>query len=197
MNEFEQIYKAKKDSLPQILSKLDELQARNISLDLLSRAISLVYDVPRLFNERQRLNNEIQVVDADYKQRQAELWNIQNEIDLKKTEHIEMDVEYQRIGKIKNLNYEVLFEKILKIIRQILEDKNTLLNVALIAIMRAIRKYPDVTVISKLSALYLIISSQAVYDYNKTIMPELIADADSIYDDIFSGLAKKAIDQMN
>lgn len=197
MTEFEQIYKAKKDSLPQIISKLDELQARNISLDLLSRAIRLVYDMPRLLNERKRLDNEIQVVDADYKQRQAKLWNIQNEIHLKKTELNELDIEYQRIENINNLNYEVLFEKILKIIREILGDKNTLLNAALVAIMKAIRKYPDITVISKLSALYSIISSQAVYDYNKTIMPELIADADSIYDDIFLELVKKAISQMN
>ena len=42
MNEFEQIYRANKDSLPQIISKLDELQSRNISLDRLSRAIHLV-----------------------------------------------------------------------------------------------------------------------------------------------------------
>ena len=41
MYEFEQLYKAKKDSLPQILSKLDELQDRNISLDLLSQALRL------------------------------------------------------------------------------------------------------------------------------------------------------------
>ena len=129
--------------------------------------------------------------------RQAELWDIQNEIDLKKTELNEIDVEYQRIEKINNLNYKELFEKILKINREILGDKNAILIAALIAIMRAIRKYPDVTVISKLSTLYTIISSQAVYDYNKTIMPELIADADSIYDDIFSGLSKKAIGQMN
>ena len=197
MNEFEQVYRDNKDSLPLIISKLNELQARNISLDQLSQAIHLVSIMSQLHSEFQQLNNEIPVVRADYKQRQTELWNIQNEIDLKKTELNEMDVEYQRIEKINNLNYKELFEKILKINREILGDKNKLLNAVLIAIMRAIRKYPDVTVISKISALYLIISSQAVYDYNKTIMPELIADADSIYDDIFSGLSKKAIGQMN
>ena len=63
--------------------------------------------------------------------------------------------------------------------------------------MKAIRKYPDITVISKLSALYLIVSSRAVYDYNKTIMPELIVDADSLYEDIFSELVKKAISEIN
>ena len=128
MNEFEQVYRDNKDSLPLIISKLDELQARNISLDQLSQAINLVSIMPQLHSEFQQLNNEIPVVRADYKQRQTELWNIQNEIDLKKTELNEMDVEYQRIGKINNLNYEVLFEKILKIIREILGDKNTLLN---------------------------------------------------------------------
>ncbi len=116
---------------------------------------------------------------------------------LKKTELHKLDVEYQRIEKINNLNYEVLFEKILKIIREILGDKNTLLNAALIAMIRAIRKYPDITFLSKLSALYGTISSLAVNDSNQTIMPELIADADSIYDDIFSELVKKAISPMN
>ena len=42
--------------------------------------------MPRLLNERQRLNNEIEALRADYGQRQAELWNIQNEIRVKKTE---------------------------------------------------------------------------------------------------------------
>ena len=147
MYEFEQVYKDNKDSLPLIISKLNELQARNISLDQLSQAINLVSTMPQLHSEFQQLNNEIPVVRADYKQRQTELWNIQNEIDLKKIEFNKLDVEYQRIEKINNLNYEILFEKILKIIREILGDKNTLLNAALIAIMRAIRKYPNITVI--------------------------------------------------
>ena len=152
--------------------------------------------MPRLHNEFQRLNNEILVVGTDYKQQQVELWNIQNEIDLKKIEFNEMEDEYHRIGKINNTNYEKLFDKILNIIREILGDQNTLLNGALIAIMRAIRKYPDATVISNFSALYLTMSS-LVYDYNKMIMPGLIAEADSIYDDIFSGLVKKVISAMN
>ena len=95
MYEFEQLYNAKKDSLPQILSKLDELQDRNISLDLLSQALSLLYEVPRLLNERQRLNNEIEVLRADYGQRQTELWNIQNEIRVKKTELNNLGLEYE------------------------------------------------------------------------------------------------------
>ena len=95
MNEFEQLYKAKKDSLPHIFSKLEELEARNISLDLLSQALSLLYEVPRLLNERQRLNNEIEALRADYGQRQAELWNIQNEIRVKKTELNNLGVEYE------------------------------------------------------------------------------------------------------
>ena len=40
MYELEQIYREKKDSLPLIISKLDELEARNISLDLLSQGYS-------------------------------------------------------------------------------------------------------------------------------------------------------------
>lgn len=100
MNEFEQLYKAKKDSLPHIFSKLEELEARNISLDLLSQALSLLYEVPRLLNERQRLNNEIEALRADYGQRQAELWNIQNEILLKKNELNELDIEYRRMKRL-------------------------------------------------------------------------------------------------
>jgi hypothetical protein len=116
---------------------------------------------------------------------------------LKKTELHKLDVEYQRIEKINNSNYKVLFETVSNIIREILGDKNTLLNGALIAIIRAIRKYPERTVLTYLSALYLTISSQAVNDSNQTKMPELIADAHSIYDDIFSELVKKAISPMN
>jgi hypothetical protein len=197
MYEFEQIYRDNKDSLPLIISKLNELQARNISLDQLSQAIHLVSSMPQLYSDYQRLKNEIKVVAADYKQRQTELWNIQNEIHLKETELHNLEVEYQRIEKINNSNYKVLFETVSNIIREILGDKNTLLNAALIAIMRAIRKYPDSTVLSDLSALYGTISSLAVNDSNQNIMPELITDADSIYDDIFSELVKKAISSMN
>ena len=42
MYEIEQVYRDNKDSLPLIISKLNELQARNISLDKLSQAIHLV-----------------------------------------------------------------------------------------------------------------------------------------------------------
>lgn len=153
--------------------------------------------MPQLYSDYQRLKNEIQVVAADYKQRQTELWNIQNEIHLKKTELHNLDVEYQRIEKINNSNYKVLFETVSNIIREILGDKNTLLNAALIAIIRAIRKYSESTVLSDLSALYVTISSPALNDSNQNIMPELIADADSIYDDIFSELVKKTISRMN
>jgi len=153
--------------------------------------------MPQLYSDYQRLKNEIQVVAADHKQRQTELWNIQNEIHLKKTELHNLDVEYQRIEKINNSNYKVLFETVSNIIREILGDKNTLLNAALIAIIRAIRKYSESTVLSDLSALYVTISSHALNDSNQNIMPELIADADSIYDDIFSELVKKAISRMN
>jgi hypothetical protein len=197
MYEFEKIYKTYKNSLPLIISKLSELQARNISLDQLSQAIHLHSIMPQLYSDYQQLKNEIQVVAADYKQRQTELWNIQNEIHLKETELHNLDVECQRIEKINNSNYKVLFETVSNIIREILGDKNTLLNAALIAIMRAIRKYPDSTVLSDFSALYGTISSLARNDSNPTIMPELIADADSIYDDIFSELVKKAISRMN
>ena len=50
--------------------------------------------------------------------------------------------------------------------------------------MRAIRKYPNTTVLIDFSSLYLTISS-LVYDSNQMIIPELIAEAESIYDDIF------------
>ena len=61
---------------------------------------------------------------------------------------------------------------------------------ALLAIIRAIRKYPNTTVLTDFSCLDITISS-LVYDSNQTIMPELIADAESIYDDIFSELGEK------
>ena len=104
MNEFEQIYKANKDSLPLIISKFRELQAHNISLDRLTQAITLVTSMPQLLNERQRLNNEIQVVNADYKQRQGALWNIQSEIRLKETDLRNTVLENNRIEHIKNMN---------------------------------------------------------------------------------------------
>lgn len=69
MYEFEQIYRDNKDSLPLIISKLNELQARNISLDQLSQAIHLHSIMPQLYSDYQRLKNEIQVVAADHKQR--------------------------------------------------------------------------------------------------------------------------------
>jgi hypothetical protein len=62
--------------------------------------------------------------------------------------------------------------------------------------MRAIRKYPNTTVLTDFSSLYLTISS-LVYDSNQKITPELIAEAESIYDDIFSELVKKVISAMN
>jgi hypothetical protein len=58
MDEFEQIYRAKKDSLPLILSNLRELQTRNISLDRLSQVIHLVSIMPQLNSDYQRLSNE-------------------------------------------------------------------------------------------------------------------------------------------
>lgn len=196
MYEIEQVYRDNKDSLPLIISKLNELQARNISLDQLSQAIHLVNTMPQLHSKFQQLNNEILVVRADHKQRQTELWDIQNEIDLKKIEFHKLEDEYQRIEKIKNTNYEKLFDMVSNINREILGDQNALLNAALLAIMRAIRKYPNTTVLTDFSSLYLAISS-LVYDSNQMIMPELIAEAESIYDDIFSELVKKVISAMN
>jgi hypothetical protein len=105
MYEIEQVYRDNKDSLPLIISKLNELQAHNISLDQLSQAIHLVSTMPQLHSEFQQFNDEIPVVRADYKQRQTELWDIQNEIDLKKIEFHKLEDEYQRIEKIKNTNY--------------------------------------------------------------------------------------------
>lgn len=196
MDEIEQLYRDNKGSLPLIISKLNELQAHNISLDELSQAIQLVSIMPQLHNEFQQLNNEIPVVRADYKQRQTELWNIQKEIHLKKIEFDKLEDEYQRIEKIKNTNYENLFDTVSNNIREILGDQNALLNAALLAIMRAIRKYPNATVLTDFSAVYSTISS-LVYDSNQKIMPELMAEANSIYDDIFSELVKKVISTMN
>ena len=196
MYKIEQVYRDNKDSLPLIISKLNELQVHNISLDQLSQAIHLVSIMPQLHSEFQQLNNEIPLVRADYKQGQTELWNIQNDIRLKKIEFHKLDDEYQRIEKIKNTNYEKLFDTVSNINREILGDQNALLNAALLAIIRAIRQYPNTTVLTDFSSLYLTISS-LVYDSNQKIMPELIADAESIYDDIFSELVKKVISAMN
>ena len=86
--------------------------------------------MPQLHSEFQQLNNEILVVRADHKQRQTELWDIQNEIDLKKIEFHKLEDEYQRIEKIKNTNYEKLFDTVSNINREILGDQNALLNAA-------------------------------------------------------------------
>lgn len=196
MYKIEQVYRDNTDSLPLIISKLNELQVHNISLDQLSQAIHLVSIMPQLHSEFQQLNNEIPLVRADYKQGQTELWNIQNDIRLKKIEFHKLDDEYQRIEKIKNTNYEKLFDTVSNINREILGDQNALLNAALLAIIRAIRQYPNTTVLTDFSSLYLTISS-LVYDSNQKIMPELIAYAESIYDDIFSELVKKVISAMN
>ncbi len=131
-------------------------------------------------------------------QRQHDLWNIQSELLLKESELHNLGVEYNRIEKIKNTNYQKLFETVSNIIREILGDKNTLLNAALLAIVRAIGKYPNhKTVLTNLSALDLSLSSCTLNDSNQSIGPELIADADSIYDDIFAEVVENVIGRMN
>ena len=51
MNTLEQMYNDNKDSLPLIVSMFKEMNTRNISLDLLSRAANLVNRLPQLYNE--------------------------------------------------------------------------------------------------------------------------------------------------
>lgn len=53
------------------------------------------------------------------------------------------------------------------------------------------------TVLANLSALDLSISFQTLNDSNQSIGPELIADADSIYDDIFAEVVENVIGRMN
>jgi hypothetical protein len=84
MYELEQIYNDNKDSLPLIIRMFQEMKARNISLDQLTRATILVNSLPQLYNEYSAIQKEIEVARADYQQRQEELWNIKNELRLKK-----------------------------------------------------------------------------------------------------------------
>ena len=84
MYELEQIYNDNKDSLPLIIRMFQELKARNISLDQLTRDTILVNSLPQLYNEYSAIQKEIEVTRADYQQRQEELWNIKNELRLKK-----------------------------------------------------------------------------------------------------------------
>ena len=83
MYELEQIYNDNKDSLPLIIRMFQEMKARNISLDQLTRATILVNSLPQLYNEYSAIQKEIEVIRADYQQRQEELWNIKNELLLK------------------------------------------------------------------------------------------------------------------
>ena len=84
MYELEQIYNDNKDSLPLIIRMFQEMKARNISLDQLTRVTILVNSLPQLYNEYSAIQKEIEVTRADYQQRQEELWNIKNELRLKK-----------------------------------------------------------------------------------------------------------------
>lgn len=86
MYELEQIYNDNKDSLPLIICMFQEMKARNISLDQLTRATILVNSLPQLYNEYSAIQKEIEVARADYQQRQEELWNIKNELRLKKNQ---------------------------------------------------------------------------------------------------------------
>ena len=51
MYELEQIYNDNKDSLPLIIRMFQEMKARNISLDQLTRATILVNSLPQLYNQ--------------------------------------------------------------------------------------------------------------------------------------------------
>ena len=84
MYELEQIYNDNKDSLPLIIRMFQEMKARNISLDQLTRDTILVNSLPQLYNEYSAIQKEIEVTRADYQQRQEELLNIKNELRLKK-----------------------------------------------------------------------------------------------------------------
>ncbi len=197
LHELEQMYKDNKESLRLIISKVHEMQARNISLDQLTHALNLLGNLP-LLHKYQQWNNEIQLVTEDYKQRQDELWSIEGELVLKKMELRNTVLENNRVEQIKKMNYKELFETVANIIKEILGDENALLNAAALAIIRAIRKYPDhKTALMNISDLDSSISSYILNDSNQSVRPELIAEANVFYDDIFGELVEKVIDGMN
>ena len=183
MNTLEQMYNDNKDSLPLIVSMFKEMNTRNISLDLLSRAANLVNRLPELYNEYSGVQKEIEVSRTEYKQRQEELWNIQREI--------------KRIENCRNIDYRELCEFVTKIIQEVLGNRVTLVKAALIAIIHAIRKYPDhKTVLWNLSSRDLTMASDVINDPDQVIAPELISQASIFYDDIVAELAQKAIDRL-
>lgn len=184
MNTLEQLYNGNKDSLPLIISMLKEMNTRNISLDLLSRAANLVYKLPQLYNEYSGVQKEIQVSRAEYKQRQEELWNIQREI--------------KRIENYRNIDYRELCEFVSKIIHEVLSNRVILLKAALIAIIHAIGKYPEhKTVLWNLSSRDPTIISDVINDPEQVIWSELMSLANIFYDDIVAELAEKAIVRLN
>lgn len=187
MHGFEQMYKDNKDSLHLIMSIVKEMQVRNISLDQLTHAITLMSSSPQLQNEYQRWNNQIQHVREDYKQRHGELRNIQDELHFKKMELRNTVSENQRIEQIKNINSKKLFEMVSNIIHEMLGDNNTLLNAALRAVILASRKYPD----------HEIVLMNILNDPNQSIGPELIAGANVFYDDMYRELVDWVIDRIN
>lgn len=175
-----------------------EMKARNISLDQLTRAINLVNSLPQLYNEYSAVQKQIELVRADYQQRQDELWNIQNELHLKEMELRNIVIESNRSENIRNTSYRELCETVWNIIQQILGDKITLLKAALLAIIRALAKYPDhKTVLLNLSPRDLPNAPYVINDPNNRLGPELIAQANIFYDDIVAELVEKAIDRMN
>jgi hypothetical protein len=59
--------------------------------------------MPQLYNEY-AIQKEIEVIRADYQQRQEELWDIKNELLLKIELH-NMVIESNRIENFRNTNY--------------------------------------------------------------------------------------------
>jgi hypothetical protein len=60
--------------------------------------------MPQLYNEYSAIQKEIEVIRADYQQRQEELWDIKNEL-LLKIELNNMVIESNRIENFRNTNY--------------------------------------------------------------------------------------------
>jgi predicted nucleic acid-binding Zn-ribbon protein len=63
------------------------------------------------------LNNKIEPLREDYKQRHEELLNIKNELLRKRMEFIDMELEIRRIKEIKNSDLRAFFRTVSDIVR--------------------------------------------------------------------------------
>ena len=63
------------------------------------------------------MNNKIEPLREDYKQRHEELLNIKNELLRKRMEFIDMELEIRRIKEIKNSDLRAFFRTVSDIVR--------------------------------------------------------------------------------